>query len=155
MTHEAKKIILFSWSQDLDGEKGIKIADLKHHCSKCDWLYLPRWKIKVTCAYTCFEDALSLLFARSMSEPGLKEDERGGPEPILSFEDWASGVRILGREHLWSSILEPWKLIGPFPTIFYLVADSFKAYSSTSQRAEDNECQLFWMQMIYHSFQHL
>lgn len=46
-----------------------------------------------------------------MSEWGLKDAERGGPEPDtdLSFfdEHWFSEVRILGSEHLWSSILEP------------------------------------------------
>lgn len=64
-----------------------------------------------SCGFTFFGDALSLLFECCISEPGLKEDERGGPETIagLSFceEDWASGVWSLGKVHLWSSILEP------------------------------------------------
>lgn len=36
-----------------------------------------------------------------MSEPGLKEAERGGPEPDTDLS------LIWGSEHLWSSILEP------------------------------------------------
>lgn len=54
---------------------------------------------------------MSLVFGCPMSERGLKDAERGGPEPDtdLSFfdEHWVFGVRICGSEHLWSSILEP------------------------------------------------
>lgn len=148
MTHEAKEILLFSCSQVLDGKKGIKITDQKHHCFKCGCLYLLRLKIKaVTCANTCFWDALSLLFRRSTSEPGLKEDERSGPEPLadLSFGGlWASGVRILGKVHLWSSILEPWKWIRPISHHFYL------DFGTTSKRLGMSTGLNF---AIYHSLQ--
>lgn len=50
----------------------------------------------VTGSYTCFWDALSLLFGRSMSELVLKEAERGGHKSDLSFlgEPLVLGVRI-------------------------------------------------------------
>lgn len=76
--------------------------------------------IAVIWSYTCFGDALSLLFGRSMSELGLKEAERGGPKPDAGVSFFGvSGVCIRGSEHLWSSILEPWKCIRPaFLSIF-------------------------------------
>lgn len=50
----------------------------------------------VTGSYTCFSDGLSLLFGRSMSELELKDAERGGHKPDLSFfdEHWVAGVMI-------------------------------------------------------------
>lgn len=64
--------------------------------------------IHMNAEHTCLWTDLSLLFGRSMSELGVKEAERGGPEPDFSFfGDWLSGVRIWASEHLWSSIREP------------------------------------------------
>lgn len=50
-----------------------------------------------------------------MSEQVLKEAERGGHKSDLSFfgELLLFAGRIWGKEHLWSSILEPWKIIMP------------------------------------------
>lgn len=89
--------------------------------------------VAVTWSYTCFGDALSLLFGRSMSELGLKDDERGGPRPEAEWSFFAVDsvfvLRIWGKEHLWSSILEPWKCIRPaFLSILDNKAHFFNTY---------------------------